>query len=600
MPRGIDAPATVRAGWEQYREALDRLRDALKSNGHVATVGELHLAEHVTASLKKPLAAEVPLESTPQSALEAIEPAVEPARESRPAPRADMVFVQHATPPAPQGSAPSPDTAPRYADHLALDIAAPRQEPGAMPATGLSVALPQVAPEISVLVTSIADAAPAEQPHIVVQPSADLPVREEKQHEVEATQTAPVAVDVAPLPPPEKPVLQIQEPSPASRATADQPALKAPETAAPVASPAQPRKRERATKRGEAAAAPPQQRARPEPARENAEPEGEIIDLKLPLAAEPAARLQISGDAEDAVMDLKPPTPASPPKERTEPVVHAPKLSDEDVIDLKLPPSAPAPPPAALPSDEPEPTPVLPAVKPSNDSKSAELVRPTRQYRNGLERLRIGVKIDETQPPGSETAEGAQGAAEQPPPAQARATASSEARATGPVVKLGFDRKQPRRDFAPQNPKSANAATPKGVAPNGAKGAAPSADTSSAAALASALADYFGKLGRPQPPMHMTDREGYKKLLQTGHLEAPYRGRSTWSFSGMLAKGEVAIRLKPGADKFVELVPSIETFGQIPQFYPRGVGIGECRGTVPTEQLQYFDIPSRQWLAVKR
>ena len=67
----------------------------------------------------------------------------------------------------------------------------------------------------------------------------------------------------------------------------------------------------------------------------------------------------------------------------------------------------------------------------------------------------------------------------------------------------------------------------------------------------------------------------------------------------MLAKGEVAIRLKPGAEKFVELVPSVETFGQVPNYYPKGVGKGDFRKTVPADHLQYFDMQSRQWAAVK-
>jgi len=214
-------------------------------------------------------------------------------------------------------------------------------------------------------------------------------------------------------------------------------------------------------------------------------------------------------------------------------------------------------------------------ASPSSTSAVGDL-RPSEQARrtqgNGLGRLqRVGVKVDEAAGAG----EGAAGD-----------------RAGGTMVKVGFDRKQPRRDFAEASPGQ------KKPEASGANGAQPM-DASSVAALSGALAEYFGKLGKPQPPMHITDRASFEKLRNIGHLDAPYRNRATWSFSGMLAKGEVAIRLKPGAEKFVELVPSVETFGQVPNYYPKGVGKGDFRKTVPADHLQYFDMQSRQWAAVK-
>lgn len=68
----------------------------------------------------------------------------------------------------------------------------------------------------------------------------------------------------------------------------------------------------------------------------------------------------------------------------------------------------------------------------------------------------------------------------------------------------------------------------------------------------------------------------------------------------MLRRGEVAIRLKPGAEKFVEFVPSREIFGQVPHYYPRGVGKGSHVTYVPAEYLEYFDVAARQWAPVQR
>ncbi len=100
--------------------------------------------------------------------------------------------------------------------------------------------------------------------------------------------------------------------------------------------------------------------------------------------------------------------------------------------------------------------------------------------------------------------------------------------------------------------------------------------------------------------MHTTDRASLLKIIDNGKLETPRKGPAPWSFSGMLRKNDVVIRLKPGADKFVEFVPSNETFGQVPRFYPRTVGVGAYKTFIPAEHLEVFDAAAREWLPLKR
>ena len=68
----------------------------------------------------------------------------------------------------------------------------------------------------------------------------------------------------------------------------------------------------------------------------------------------------------------------------------------------------------------------------------------------------------------------------------------------------------------------------------------------------------------------------------------------------MSRRGEVVIRLRPGAEQFVEFVPSKELFGQIPHYYPRGVGKGTYATHIPVTHLEYFDLSKRQWAPVER
>ena len=121
-----------------------------------------------------------------------------------------------------------------------------------------------------------------------------------------------------------------------------------------------------------------------------------------------------------------------------------------------------------------------------------------------------------------------------------------------------------------------------------------------ALSLADALTEYYAKAGQQQPPMHTTDRAALQRIIANGKLEAPRRRGAPWSMSGMSRRGDVAIRLKPGAEQFVEFVPSTEIFGQVPHYYPRGVGKGSYATHIPAGHLEYFDLATRQWAPVQR
>jgi RsiW-degrading membrane proteinase PrsW (M82 family) len=134
----------------------------------------------------------------------------------------------------------------------------------------------------------------------------------------------------------------------------------------------------------------------------------------------------------------------------------------------------------------------------------------------------------------------------------------------------------------------------------GDEGAAAKAAHQRATNLAEALAEYYAKSGETQPPMHTTDRATLQRVIQAGKLEAPRRRGAPWSMSGMARRGEVVIRLKPGAEKFVEFVPSKESFGQVPHFYSRGVGKGSFVTYVPAAHLEFFDPSAGLWVAMER
>ena len=118
--------------------------------------------------------------------------------------------------------------------------------------------------------------------------------------------------------------------------------------------------------------------------------------------------------------------------------------------------------------------------------------------------------------------------------------------------------------------------------------------------LTEALTQYYAKTCELQPPMHTTDRATLQRIISSGKLEAPRRRGAAWSTSGMSRRGEVAIRLKPGAEQFIEFVPSTEIFGQVPHYYPRGVGKGSFATHVPAGYLEYFDVTVHEWVPLLR
>ena len=159
-------------------------------------------------------------------------------------------------------------------------------------------------------------------------------------------------------------------------------------------------------------------------------------------------------------------------------------------------------------------------------------------------------------------------------------------------------------DAAPASSPAATANTPgKYYGPRLAKDDDTSANTPAqqrALSLADALNEYYAKNCELQPPMHTTDRATLQRIITNGKLEAPRRRGAAWSTSGMSRRGEAAIRLKLGAEQFIEFVPSTEIFGQVPHYYPRGVGKGSFATHVPAGYLEYFDVNTRQWVPLLR
>jgi hypothetical protein len=118
--------------------------------------------------------------------------------------------------------------------------------------------------------------------------------------------------------------------------------------------------------------------------------------------------------------------------------------------------------------------------------------------------------------------------------------------------------------------------------------------------LVDAVAEFYAKAGQTLPPMHTTDRATLQRVIIGGKLEPPLRRGAPWSTSGIARRGEVAIRIKPGSERFIEFVPSREIYGVMPHFYPRGVGKGNFVTYVPTEHLEYFDLSTREWVAMRK
>jgi hypothetical protein len=118
--------------------------------------------------------------------------------------------------------------------------------------------------------------------------------------------------------------------------------------------------------------------------------------------------------------------------------------------------------------------------------------------------------------------------------------------------------------------------------------------------LAEALTEYFAEKGETPPPMHTVDSETLEDVIDSGRLETTKRGAQPWSYSGIPRRGDFAIRLKRGSDRYIEFVPSNVTFGQTPRYYARRVGVGTAQTYIPVEHLEYFDAGAREWMPLKR
>ncbi len=118
--------------------------------------------------------------------------------------------------------------------------------------------------------------------------------------------------------------------------------------------------------------------------------------------------------------------------------------------------------------------------------------------------------------------------------------------------------------------------------------------------LTDALTEYFQRSGEEPPPMSTMDSSELQEAMGSGRLDTARRGAAPWSYSGIPRRGDYAIRLKQGAERHVEFVPSNITFGQTPRYYPRRVGVGTAQPYIPVEHLEYFDAGSRSWRAMKQ
>jgi RsiW-degrading membrane proteinase PrsW (M82 family) len=258
----------------------------------------------------------------------------------------------------------------------------------------------------------------------------------------------------------------------------------------------------------------------------------------------------------------RPPRPrpaARPPKAEGNP---APEGAPTPAIELK--PTLPTPTRAAEPSES-----STPATTPKRDWKLGAR-SDQRAAEDNTDSTSAAKKSESTFR--LKTGSGALATVDAPPPGALVAAEKAPAKYYGPKHAVGGDSETGTASTAQQR----------------------------ALSLADALAEYYGKTGQPQPPMHTTDRATLQRIIINGKLEAPLRRGAPWSISGMLRRGEVAIRLKPGAEKFVEFVPSREIFGQVPHYYPRGVGKGDYATHVPAEYLEHFDLATRQWAPVQR
>jgi len=88
--------------------------------------------------------------------------------------------------------------------------------------------------------------------------------------------------------------------------------------------------------------------------------------------------------------------------------------------------------------------------------------------------------------------------------------------------------------------------------------------------------------------MHTTDRASLLKSSTTASWKRR-AGPCAVELFRNAAQERRGHPVETRADKFVEFVPSNETFGQVPRFYPRTVGVGAYKTFIPAEHLEVFD-----------
>ena len=161
----------------------------------------------------------------------------------------------------------------------------------------------------------------------------------------------------------------------------------------------------------------------------------------------------------------------------------------------------------------------------------------------------------------------------------------------------------PNSNDPPAGAAAAAADEPKG--PNLTPGAAPirtpeqeRAAAAARKALDDGLSKFYGR--KKQPPMHTTNREFLAKIVQDGKLEMPAGSGATWSYTGTLRDGDVAIKLTAKGAEKVQLIPTTDAFGQVPQFFEQGIGKGAAQTYIPVEYLEYFNVTQGKWLPLKR
>jgi hypothetical protein len=86
------------------------------------------------------------------------------------------------------------------------------------------------------------------------------------------------------------------------------------------------------------------------------------------------------------------------------------------------------------------------------------------------------------------------------------------------------------------------------------------------------------------PKLHVTNTDGLRGIIRAGKLDPPLRGGASFSPGGSiktLREGNVAIRVKPGHENFVEFISTPQGLG----FKPVGTG----KSYLSSEHLQYLD-----------